>query len=111
MKESVQILVQGKEYTVPFPNVGQYCRIEAVKQTLSSGNYSSMMGTGSITANHALDMIDIEATLVVLVPDLIKDLKVTNFSQLGIVDFKELKSEYILKIAPFFKEINELLSK
>lgn len=111
MKDSVLISIQGREYNIPFPNVGQYYRIEGLKQTLSNGNYNSMLATNSIAANNALDMIDIEAALVILSPELIKDLKVKNFSSLGIVDFKELKTEYIEKIVPFFKEINELLSR
>lgn len=111
MEDFVIISIKGREYNIPYPNVGQYCRIESTKQLLSSGNYSSMMLTGSASTNHALDMIDIESSISILCPDLIKDLKVSKFSQLGISDYKEIRDEYIKKVAPFFKEINNLLAQ
>ena len=100
--DEVKISIKGHEYTVAFPNVGQYYRIEAMKQSLSRGFYNSMVMSPANSAQHALDMIDIEATLVVLCPQLVDDLDVR--------DYKLIRDEYNGKVLPFFKEINDLLS-
>ena len=71
--------------------------------------YNTMLMSNSVAAQNALDMIDIEAAFTVLCPEFIKDLKVDNFSKLGIKDYKEIKDAFYKDIAPFFKEINDLL--
>ena len=109
MKDSVSLSIKGHEYTVNFPNVGQFYQIEAMKQSLSRGFYNQMIMSPSSMAQHALDMIDIEATLMVLCPKLIEDLKVKNFNDLDIRDYKLIRDEYNSHVAPFFKEISNLL--
>ena len=54
-------------------------------------------------------MIDIEAAVVVLCPKLIEELKVKNFSELDVRDYKLIRDEYFKTVTPFFKEITELL--
>lgn len=110
VKEEVKISVKGHEYSVPFPTVGQFYRIEALKQSLSRGYYNSMVMSPTGTAQQALDMIDIEATLTVLVPDLIKDLKVKNFDDLDVRDYKDIRDAYFESVAPFFKEVQDILN-
>lgn len=109
IENSVKMVIKGKEYEVPYPNVGQFYQIEATKQSLSRGFYNTMVMSPSITTQHALDMIDIEASLVILCPKLVEDLKVKNFSQLDVRDYKIIRDEYVKVVEPFFREINELL--
>lgn len=109
LENEVKFSVKGREYTVKYPTVGQYYQIEAMKQSLSRGMYNSMVTSPAFSAQNALDMIDIEATLAILLPDFIKDLKVKNFSELDIRDYKEIRDEFVSKITPYFKEISELL--
>lgn len=109
LENEVKFSVKGREYTVKYPTVGQYYQIEAMKQSLSRGMYNSMVTSPAFSAQNALDMIDIEATLTILLPDFIKDLKVKNFSELDIRDYKEIRDEFVSKITPYFKEISELL--
>lgn len=108
--EEVTMNVRGHEYQIPFPNVGQFYRIEALKQSLSKGFYNAMVMSSTVNAVHALDMIDIQATLVVLCPQMIEDLKVKNFDELGIADYKVIRDAYNSAVLPFFKEIQDLLS-
>lgn len=108
-EKQVKIEISGREYSVSFPNVGQFYKIETLKQSLSRGFYNTMITSPSPMAQHALDMIDIEATLVVLCPDLISDLKVKNFSELDIRDYKAIRDAYYKSVAPFFKEVENLL--
>lgn len=108
-QDEVKIEIKGHSYPVKFPNVGQFYQIEAMKQSLSRGFYNSMILSASAATQQALDMIDIEAAIVVLCPKMIEDLKVKNFSELDIRDYKIIRDEYFKTIAPFFKEISDLL--
>lgn len=110
VNEEVRINIKGHEYSVPFPTVGQFYRIEALKQSLSRGFYNSMVMSPTGTAQQALDMIDIEATLTVLVPDLIKDLKVNSFDELDVRDYTDIRDAYLKSVTPFFKEVQDILN-
>ena len=57
----------------------------------------------------ALDMIDVEAYFMILCPEIIKDLKSDSFSDLGILDFKELKDLFKNEFIPWWNEIEKLL--
>lgn len=109
IKDEVIIEIKGHSYSVKFPTVGQFYQIEATKQNLSRGFYNSMVMSPSALAQHALDMIDIEAAIVVLCPKLIEDMKVKNFSELDVRDYKLIRDEYFKTVAPFFKEVADLL--
>lgn len=110
MNEKTILKIGSKEYTVGFPTVGEFYQIEAMKQTLSRGNYTAMVTNPIASSQLALDMIDIEATLTVLCPDLIKDLKVDSISKLDVRDFKVIRDAYNTAIVPFFKEMMSMLS-
>lgn len=111
MEEKKIIKVKGQEYEIIFPNVGQYYRIETLKQSLSKGYYNALLRSEMYTASNALDMIDIEATLTVICPKLIEDLKVKNFSELGLKDFQEIRKIYRTEVMPFLKEVYDLLKQ
>jgi hypothetical protein len=108
LQEEVKFVVKGHEYTIKYPTVGQYYNIEALKQSLGRGNYNMMLQSPLRSVQDALDMIDIEATLTIMCPDLIKDLKVP-ITELDVRDFVAVKDAYIKQVAPFFKSINDAL--
>lgn len=110
MVDSKIIKIRGIEYEIKFPNVGQYYNIETAKQSLGKGYYNVLLGNATKVAQDALDMIDIEATLTVLCPKLLTDMKVAKFSELGIVDYKEIKKIYVEEVHPFLKEVSDLLN-
>lgn len=109
MQEQKIIKVKGKDYTVIFPNIGQYYQIEVNKQRLSGGYYNALLSNVTVASSNALDAIDIEATLSVVCPDLMKDLNVDSFGKLGLKDFQELRTLYTKEIYPFLKEGYDLL--
>lgn len=111
MQDSINVIIKGKEYKFSFPNVGQYYAIEAEKQRLGQGFYNAMLSNPTRTAQDALDFIDIQAVLSVCCPDLIKDLKVSSLSELGIADFVELRGIYEKEILPYMKQVNDLLKR
>lgn len=96
------------EYEIRLPNVGQYRDIEVYKQMLSNGMYSSLVTSGTNSSVNALDIIDIEATLRVLCPKFIEDLKV-EIRDLGIKDFAIIKAAYVKDVRPFMEEIEKLM--
>lgn len=114
MKDSVELVIsaQGetRKYTISFPTVGEYYRIQCLKAELSKNNYGGLMSAGTLDAVQALDMIDIEATLTVLAPQLIKDLKVERFSKLGLIDYGMIKKAYVATVSPFMAEIYKALN-
>lgn len=105
----IELKVGGRSYQVTFPKVGQFYQIEAMKQTLSRGLYNSMVLNPTPSSQHALDMIDIEATLAILCPSIIEELKVKNLSDLDIRDYKQIRDAYMKNVVPMFKEVMELL--
>lgn len=111
MNDSVEFVIKGKSYTIHYPTVGEYYKIECLKQSLSNNNYGGLLVAGTASSIKALDMIDIEANLSVLAPSLIKDLKVGSISGLGIKDFNEIKKVYIETIVPFMKGVEDVLSQ
>lgn len=98
---------KGRDFAMNFPNVRQFLQIESLKQGLSGGQYKNMGYT--VSSNHALDMVDIEAVLTVLVPDFIKVLPV-SFGELGIKDFNEIREMYREQVIPWWNEIEESLN-
>jgi len=103
------LTIKGNTYSVAWPNIGNFQRIESLKQVLSNGMYASLMSVPTVSSSEALDMIDMEAFFTVLIPQLIKDLKCNSFGELGIEDYKELHEVYEEKFVPWWSSILELL--
>ena len=109
IERQLTLNVKGNNYVAEFPNVGTFQNIETMKQVLSKGMYSALMGMGTVSSSEALDMVDMEAYFSVLYPKLIKDLKCDSFGELGLEDYKELKTIYSEKFIPWWGTILDLL--
>lgn len=110
LERQIEFNVKGNRYIIEFPNVGKFQQIETMKQILSRGMYSSMLPMNTISSIEVLDMIDIEAYLTVLCPDLIKKLNSGSFSELGLEDYLELKQAYQKVFIPWWNKIIDLLN-
>jgi len=108
LDENLIFSIKGKSYQMTFPRVGEYRTIEAMKQTLSLNTYGSMSRSMLTSSEEALDMIDMEAYFSVLCPKLIEDMK-CQFSELGLVDYMEIKRVFKEKFIPWWGEIEKLL--
>ena len=97
------IKIKGHEYKMSFPTVGQYYEIETQKQFLGRGYYNTLLGNRTQAAADALDMI-------VMLPDLLADMKVTSFKQLGIKDYVEVRDIYNKEVLPFIKEVEKMMN-
>ena len=111
MQKNLVFNVKGNSYNIEFPTVGQFQTIESLKQVLSKGMYSSLIQTNTVSSNQALDMIDIESYLSVLCPDLIKSLKCDSFSNLGVIDYLELKKAYDEQFVPWWNGLMSIISQ
>lgn len=103
LNNTIKLHVKGNEYTVSFPTVGQFRSIETLKSVLSNGSYGAMLSQNTVYSNKALDIIDMEACLTVLAPDLFKDLK-CQFKDLGFEDYAELEEAYKEQFLPWYNK-------
>ena len=101
LKRELDLKIKGVKYTVKFPTVGEFLSIERYKMTLSAGQYSTMVSSGLISAGEALDLIDMIAYFTVLLPTLKESLKVDMFSDLDLMDAKELVDVYKKDMKPW----------
>lgn len=104
MEEILVFKIKSNEYTIKFPNVGEFRSIESAKQALSSGMYSSLVKTNTKSAQTAADIVDIEATFTILCPDLVEALGSKSFSELGMKDFNELNTAYLDQFIPWWNK-------
>lgn len=110
MEKVLSFRVKSNSYEIEFPNIGQFQTIESLKQVLSKGMYSALMTTSTVSAFEVLDMVDMESYFSVLCPKLIEDLKCKTFGDLGLEDYKELKTVYQESFMPWWNGILEFLS-
>lgn len=109
---SVTITIDDNKYLASFPNVGQKIQIEINKQRYSSGQYGSMLLTGTQDAVDALDLIDAISTFEVVCPDFIKDFKPgISFSSLPLNSGKQIVDQYTNIYRPFYKKIIDQLKE
>jgi hypothetical protein len=115
MNNIMTIVVNKKQYQVPFPNVGQLMDIEGRKMALSNGTYGLLVAAKSIQSNKALDLIDALATFSVLVPELAKDLEVEVYTEMDILTGLLVSKAYTEQFFPWYdglmKEINKTVEE
>lgn len=111
IKRELEIVIKGVKYTASFPTVGDFLNIERYKMTLSASQYSAMVASGLFSAGQALDIIDMIAYFTVLIPKLKEDLKVETFSELDLLDSKELVDLYKGEFKPWVEEWMKLFSE
>lgn len=102
------ITIQGQNYTLKYPNVGQYIDIKVLETKLAQGMVSQLV---SATPAHldAYLFITTYAHLSVLCPELMSTLKVNSLLDLSIDDFEELSEIYLKEIQPWLDSIkNEM---
>lgn len=105
MQETLEFNIKGNSYTLKFPNVGDFRKIESLKQVLSNGMYSQLVGTMTKQSQHAADIVDIEAMFTVLAPEMIeKELESRSFGSLGMKDFQELHTAYMEQVIPWWND-------
>lgn len=105
MNHNTTIKIKGKDYTIKFPNVGQFMDIESFKIAYTNGKYVDM--ALSVLNIHILnlDIADAISYFAILIPDLKKDLKIENWRDIDMVLAKELSEIYKSQFIPWYKPI------
>lgn len=105
---TIEITLQKKKHAVGIPNIGQYLRIEGLKQTLTDGRYAIMAYGGLNSATRALDIVDgIAYYSVMLGQGFLKAFKVKDpvaVLELPMVDADELIRSYTEEYVPFYNK-------
>ncbi len=109
MKREIKIdIVNGngdsRTYSLKIPTAGQLVDVENFKAVYTQGNYKKIMMTGTIQSNDALDLVDMNAYLKALCPNLLEDWEVKDLFDLDIFDIKKIKSVYDSKVVPWIEE-------
>ena len=111
MEKQITIKLQGNEYKVEFPSMGQLMDIESRKMALAQGQYGPMSRTINDHTKFVINSIDAFATFITLV-DFSKDLKVDSIFDLKVNEAKEIMEQYNTVYKPWFdgwmEEINKI---
>lgn len=104
------ITVGDKSYTVNYPNVGEILQIESLKLLYSNNTYGALVKSGHTTANDLLNLVDAMSYFSVLAPEMIKDLKIEDFSKAGPKQQKMITKAFI-EYWTWYRAMNEELNK
>lgn len=110
-KKELVVSVEGVEniYTVEWPTVQQIIDIESFKLSITKGKYTEMIMLSTKWSNRALNSADMCAYLIVMAPQLIKDMKV-NPRNLDLVDSTEgLMKVYLEQFVPWWNEYEKMI--
>lgn len=110
MTRTLVFKLKENSYTIEFPTQGKFLDIESLKMRLSNGVYGELQSTRTADSELALDLIDAEAYLAILIGEpLYKDLKVKAFRDLDLMDAVEIRNSFVEQVLPFIKEYRKAL--
>lgn len=109
LQTSKPLVLFGEQYSIGIPNVGQELQIEAMKMTLTSGNYGDMVRAGTQSAKFNLDLVDAVSMFSIMLPDLKKKIGADSFMEMSLDKSKELIKVYRKEFMPWFDEIMKQL--
>ena len=87
---------KDREYKIEFPTVGQYIDIETEKIELSSGKWSDLVISRTVSAYRAIQLVECIAILKILCPKLFEDMKVLNYKDIDAIDIFIIQLSLIL---------------
>ncbi len=93
IKRTITFNVKTNSYTLNFPTVRNFIEIENKRMALSNGTYSQLLKSILKSSGMAMDMIDMVATLTILAPELMLDMKV-DILNMDMIDAVELLTAY-----------------
>lgn len=103
-QRKITLSIKGNSYSAEFPTIGQFMRIESLKQQLTGGQYTSMATSQLSSQFEALEFVDIVSYFSILFPKISKDLNKVSFEEIDAIDFAEVRKEYREKFLPWINE-------
>lgn len=107
---TLKIELQKLPFELTYPNVGGFIDIEVLKAQLSQGRYDAIASTFSVSSSYAKFLIDAIATLTVMAPKVLADLKIESLEKLTMVQSKELLDVYYKTIKPWLEAWQKFLN-
>ena len=108
--KSTVIKIKGNEYTVQFPNTGQYIDIQSLRTKIASDNYHLIALSTDSDSGYAMLLCDMIATFNVLIPELKDNLNISSMLGLSMIESRELLDSYLKYWIPFYKQWMDILS-
>jgi hypothetical protein len=108
--KNLTIKVQNNEYGINFPNNGQLIDIEAMKHKLSQGTMDMMLLGQTTTSNDAWITVSMIASFTILIPNLIKSLRVKSLLELTPMQSKELRDVFLNSYLPWYQAWEDVIN-
>lgn len=105
---SIKIKIENREFTLKFPNTGQFIDLEKAKVRYAEGYAMELSQTGN--GFYARILIDAIATFSVLIPELVKEINLNSIFETDILFSKKLVKIYRDEVMPWYKEWTDLLT-
>jgi hypothetical protein len=102
--------VEENEYTVDYPNTGQYIEMIRLRHALALNNYTVLVSGQTEADQRARYIIETIAFCMVCCTKLKEDLKVQSISELDMITSKKLLKVYMTAILPWLTEWETILS-
>ena len=109
--KSVKVNLNGKDYIVGFPNVGQQMEIESLKMSLTNNNYPDMARSGLRIHQYNLDLVDGLAYFSILIPSFRKEMKLESIMDMDAFVGKSMVQAFRKQFQPWYKAFVEELHK
>ena len=103
-ERQIKVKIKDNEYLCEFPTTGGLMEIEVLKTQLARGQYSEISNAGTVNSGYSRLLIDMIATINVLIPKLRKDMNVASISELHPIDSKTILQVYLKTILPWLNE-------
>lgn len=111
LAKTVKVSLNGKDYIVGMPNVGQQMEIESLKMSLTNNNYGEMAKSGLRTHQYNLDLVDGLSYFSILIKDFRKDMKVESLMDMDAFLGKHVVQAFRKQFNPWYKAFVEELHK
>lgn len=111
MKKEKILKIDGNDYQIKFPSVGEMIAIESMKMSFTKNRYVEMSSSDLQSHKFALDMADTVSYFSVLIPELKENLKIKGWWEADPYIIKNLMKVYQKQFIPWFKPILDDLYK
>ena len=101
----------GNTYTLKKPTIGQLLDIQTLKAQITRGSYGQIVRNLDEIGIMSLDVVDMIAVLSSLCPDVITDMKVSNWAELDPFDILDLYKGYQATVHPWYSQYSKDLTK
>lgn len=108
--KTLNIEILGHRYQVEFPKNREFFQIENEKNRLAEGDYNAFFRNDNVGFLAKLN-IDTISTFSILIPQLLKDLNVSSYMDLDLIQQNKITKAYITSFWPWYKGWLDIISE